>query len=287
MQKKDVVKFFKKKGTIVALSLCLVGGVAAASYYTMELSQNAKEEEQNLVDLNEEPKDPEPSDPITTDKSTQSEGSTKENGNKNATSGDSKNQTESDASKPTLANDMDVDPAYLAENEAKTSADVNTAKESEDSVDANSTNIQAKIEPTVDFGDNSTLTWPVAGTVLIDYSMDSTVYFKTLNVYKYNPALIIGSEVNGQVLAAAKGIVKSIDVNEETGTTITMNIGNNYELVYGQLKEVPVAVGDVVETGSIIGYVSEPTKYYCEEGSNLFFEMKKDGTPVDPFLYLE
>ncbi|MBS5080381.1 MAG: M23 family metallopeptidase [Clostridiales bacterium] len=182
---------------------------------------------------------------------------------------------------------MDVDPAYLAENEAKTSADANTAKESEDSVDANSTNIQAKIEPTVDFGDNSTLTWPVAGTVLIDYSMDSTVYFKTLNVYKYNPALIIGSEVNGQVLAAAKGIVKSIDVNEETGTTITMNIGNNYELVYGQLKEVPVAVGDVVETGSIIGYVSEPTKYYCEEGSNLFFEMKKDGTPVDPFLYLE
>ena len=57
--------------------------------------------------------------------------------------------------------------------------------------------------------------------------------------------------------------------------------------MYGQLKEVAVQEGDVVEAGAVLGYVSEPTKYYCEEGSNLYFEMKKDGEPVDPFLYLE
>ena len=42
-----------------------------------------------------------------------------------------------------------------------------------------------------------------------------------------------------------------------------------------------------MEAGAVLGYVSEPTKYYCEEGSNLYFEMKKNGEPVDPFLYLE
>ena len=57
--------------------------------------------------------------------------------------------------------------------------------------------------------------------------------------------------------------------------------------MYGQLKEVTAEVGEVVETGQLLGYVSEPTKYYCEEGSNLYFEMKKDGVPVDPFLYLD
>ena len=53
------------------------------------------------------------------------------------------------------------------------------------------------------------------------------------------------------------------------------------------VKELAVKEGDVVETGQLLGYISEPTKYYCKEVSNLFFEMKKDGEPVDPFLYLE
>ena len=36
-------------------------------------------------------------------------------------------------------------------------------------------------------------------------------------------------------------------MDEETGTTVEMNIGNGYELTYGQLKEVSVKEGDVVE----------------------------------------
>ena len=143
------------------------------------------------------------------------------------------------------------------------------------------------ISPTVQFTEDSSLSWPAAGSILMDYSMDGTVYFQTLNEYKYNPALIISSQTGNPVVAAAKGIVESIDVNEETGTTLTMNIGDNYELIYGQLKEVAVAQGDVVEQGELLGYVSEPTKYYCEEGSNLYFAMKKDGQVTDPCLYLE
>ena len=143
------------------------------------------------------------------------------------------------------------------------------------------------ISLTVQFSEDATLSWPAAGTILMDYSMDGTVYFKTLNEYKYNPALIIGSEAGNPVVASAKGIVESIAMNEETGTTLTMNIGNNYELIYGELKEVAVSEGEVVEQGQLLGYVSEPTKYYCEEGSNLYFAMKKDGKIVDPCLYLE
>ena len=137
------------------------------------------------------------------------------------------------------------------------------------------------------FTEDSELLWPVDGQVIMNYSMDKTVYFSTLDQFKYNPALIISSQAGNPVVAAAKGIVESIDINEETGTTLTMNIGDNYELIYGQLKEVAVAQGDVVEQGELLGYVSEPTKYYCEEGSNLYFAMKKDGQVTDPCLYLE
>ena len=33
--------------------------------------------------------------------------------------------------------------------------------------------------------------WPMEGNVILNYSMDSTIYFATLDQYKYNPAVII------------------------------------------------------------------------------------------------
>lgn len=137
------------------------------------------------------------------------------------------------------------------------------------------------------FSDAETLLWPSAGTILIDYSMDSSVYFTTLNQYKYNPALIIGSAVGNQVLASADGIVESVFIDEETGTTLVLNLGNGYRLTYGQLKELAAAEGDKVKAGTVLGYISEPTKYFAEEGSNLYFGMTYEGKAVDPVLYLE
>lgn len=145
---------------------------------------------------------------------------------------------------------------------------------------------QALLDAGIQFTEENSLMWPSAGTILIDYSMDGSVYFPTLNQYKYNPALIIGSETGNQVLASTKGMVESVSVDEETGTTLVLNIGNGYKLTYGQLKELAVAEGDVVEEGALLGYVSEPTKYYSEEGSNLYFKMTQNDEAVDPVLYL-
>lgn len=139
---------------------------------------------------------------------------------------------------------------------------------------------------TVSFNSDSKLLWPVNGNILMSYSMDKTVYFSTLDQYKYNPALVIAGAEGDQVISAAPGIVKSIDQSAETGLTVNVDIGNGYELFYGQLKEVLVKVGDQVEAKTIIGYVSAPTKYYSVEGSNVYFEMRKDGQPVNPMEYL-
>ena len=139
---------------------------------------------------------------------------------------------------------------------------------------------------TVSFNSDSKLLWPVNGNILMSYSMDKTVYFSTLDQYKYNPALVIAGAEGDQVISAAPGIVKSIDQSAETGLTVNVDIGNGYELFYGQLKEVPVKVGDQVEAKTIIGYVSAPTNYYSVEGSNVYFEMRKDGQPVNPMEYL-
>ena len=129
--------------------------------------------------------------------------------------------------------------------------------------------------------------WPLEGNVIMNYSMDSTIYHATLDQYKYNPAIIIAGEVNSKVYSAAKGQITAIGQNEVTGTTVTIDLGDGYQAIYGQLKELNFKEGDYVESGHVLGYVSEPTKYYSVEGSNLYFELQKDGVPVDPIEFFE
>ena len=173
-------------------------------------------------------------------------------------------------------------------NQADTDTQENTADEGTgtDETDNGSAGTQATAGG-VSFNEDSKLLWPVNGTILLNYSMDKTVYFSTLDQYKYNPAVIISGAEGDQVISATTGIVKSIDVTAETGTTVNIDIGNGYELFYGQLKEVPVKVGDYVEAKTVLGYVSQPTKYYSVEGCNVYFEMRKDGQPVNPVEYME
>ncbi len=137
------------------------------------------------------------------------------------------------------------------------------------------------------FSEGSKILWPVDGDVILNYSMDKSIYFSTLNQYKYHPAIVISADVGSEVQCAASGKVSEIRVDEETGTTVFMELGNDYEAVYGQLKEVAVEEGEYLEAGSLLGYVSEPTKYYTLEGSNLYFQLLKEKQPVNPMEYIE
>lgn len=168
-----------------------------------------------------------------------------------------------------------------AENDADEADD-----EAEDGAAGSESEETAGSASQLNFGEDSQLLWPVNGNVIMSFSMDKTVYFSTLDQYKYNPAVIISGAVNDNVIASAPGIVKSIDVLPQTGTTVTLDMGNGYECLYGQLKEVPVTVGEYVNASQVIGYLSEPTKYYSIEGCNLYFEMRKDGQPVNPVDYM-
>ncbi len=136
------------------------------------------------------------------------------------------------------------------------------------------------------FGENSVLMWPIAGNIVMNYSMDSTILHKTLGTYKTNPAINISAEIGTNVGAAASGIVQSIYDSEETGTTMVIAVGSGYVTTYGLLDNLAVEEGDSVTAGQVIGTVGAPTAYYVEEGPNVYFAVSKDGTPVDPTEYL-
>lgn len=167
---------------------------------------------------------------------------------------------------------------------ANTSEEVARMEEMEDTLAiATSTSIQ----PALTFGDEDTLAWPIVGNVLINYSMDKTVYFPTLEQYKYNPAIIISAVEGESITAAANGKVSQVYTDAELGNVVVMELGNGYEITYGQLKDITVSEGGYVNQGDIIGSVAAPTKYYSVEGCNVYFKLTKDGVAVNPMTKLQ
>ena len=157
---------------------------------------------------------------------------------------------------------------------------VDTAQSNEEPETAEA--ISTTVQPTLDFKEEDGLTWPIVGDVLINYSMDKTIYFPTLQQYKYNPAIVIAANKGESITAAADGRVTSVGYDPTIGNMIVMDLGNGYELTYGQLENITVSEGSYVSVGDGIGTVAAPTKYYSLEGTNVYFKLTKDGEPVNP-----
>lgn len=147
--------------------------------------------------------------------------------------------------------------------------------------------VSTTVQPELDFNEEDGLVWPIVGDVLINYSMDKTIYFPTLDQYKYNPAIVIAATQGEQICAAADGRVTSVSYDPSTGNTVVMELGNGYELTYGQLENITVSEGSYVNVGDGIGTVANPTKYYSTEGTNVYFKLTKDGEPVNPLSKLQ
>lgn len=136
------------------------------------------------------------------------------------------------------------------------------------------------------FTADSTLLWPVEGSVILDYSPDSTIYFPTLDQYRVNRGIMIQSEVGTPVIAPADARVANIGFDDEIGTYVTLDLGGGYQVTCGQLKDVCVTPEQIVKAGDVIASLNAPTRYFSVEGSHLFVKVEKDGSTLDPLDYI-
>ena len=265
MKKNEKTSMSKRRATVAAV-LCFVAAIAIAGTYTF--NDYRKTQKNELAKAEEKSRQKE------------TKKDNKDNSDLTRETGTSKVKSENTGSstKKSAADESTVDEKNESDGTGMT-----------DQSEQNGTGTQATAGKShnINFTEDSYILWPVNGAVIMSYSMDKTVYFQTLDQYKYNPAVIIAGEVNDKVYAVAKGQIKSIKNDEVTGCTVTVDLGDGYEAVYGQLKELNFAEGDYVEAGHVLGYIGEPTKYFTVEGSNLYFELDKDGIPVDPIAYFE
>lgn len=277
MVKRNLFNFFRNKGFYLAIGICALAIVAVAGVVNYQSKQQDEQLAENAAGFEDVPEG-EADDAV------------------------ADNRTEDNDY------DMDYTEGYNADevqdilNEIQEQA---AAGESDGAVAANSDEVSGKNEDSSEtqtgegtedenaastfagFDDAQKMSWPVQGNILLDYSMDTTVYYKTLDQYKCNPGVLIATDTNTPVNAAFEGTVASITNDAALGTVIVLDMGNGYQASYGQLKDITVNVGDTVEKGQTIGTVAQPTKYFGEEGSHLYFELTKDGAPTDPKPYME
>ncbi len=182
-----------------------------------------------------------------------------------------------------------------AKTEKSTKLDKKKAAKSKDKKETTSKSDKKKEKKTVStttdkvnhsFDEDKGLLWPVTGDIILKYSMNNAIYFKTLAQYKCNPGIAISAKVGTKVKAAADCKVTKIETTDELGTVVTTSVGDKYKLSYGQLDNLSVNKGDSLKEGDVIGTVAEPTKYYTEEGSNLYFQVMEGKETIDPMLLL-
>ena len=165
------------------------------------------------------------------------------------------------------------------------SDDQGTKKETDKKTDKTTESTKTSAEAVtkeLSFTESQGLVRPASGEILMHYSMDKSIYFSTLDQYKYNPAVMISATEGDTVTVCADGKVVSIFDYEEIGHAVVLDLGNGYQATYGQLQNVQVEEGAYVNRGEALGTVAAPTKYFTVEGTNLYFALTKDGTSVNP-----
>lgn len=294
--------FFKSKAFYLALGTGLVAfATLLAIYNYSDISKELTKEQS--IDLNQ---------PVEMDEDADEKNKNQNNGQNNSVAAntnpvkkseagdDKKNYETSEASddeKNAMANNNEIGTKNdVAEQDAAEQDADNTTEEQAASNEAayinqgdnqpdtgdNWSNETTDIVAGLEYDGQQLLIWPVIGNVILPFSMDTTVYFQTLDMYKCNPGMLIQGEEGSNVQAAYEGVVTAIDDTKEYGTVIRVNLGNGYEAVYGQVMNVCVRVGDTVSMAQNIAEIAPASRYYSEEGPHLYFAISKDGEPVNP-----
>lgn len=112
--------------------------------------------------------------------------------------------------------------------------------------------------------------WPVSGPIRRNYATGSN----------YHDGLDITAAKGTMVRAAAAGTVKFAGKEKEQfGNLVVLDHGDGWFTAYGFLSRVTVKEGARVAAGERIGLVGNTG---LAKGSELHFEVRRDGKPIDP-----
>ncbi len=124
------------------------------------------------------------------------------------------------------------------------------------------------------------LLWPTAGSVTSGYGYRTHPIFGDERLHT---GIDIGAGYGANVVASDAGIVSYAGVMSGYGNVIVVDHGGGLATTYNHLSSFYVGSGESVGRGASIGAVG--CTGYCT-GPHLHFEVRVNGSPVDPMPYL-
>lgn len=124
-------------------------------------------------------------------------------------------------------------------------------------------------------------------TVAKGYSDTTLMYNSTLKQWEAHKAVTFTVASASDVFAVLDGTVKDVYTNYLQGTVVVVEHANKLTSTYASLAEdVSVNVGDIVKKGDVIGKASNTANAELNLGNHLRYELRNDGSVVDPSTYL-
>ena len=130
--------------------------------------------------------------------------------------------------------------------------------------------------------------FPVEGEVIKEFAKDNLIYSETLEEWITHTGIDIKADRTTVVKATADGTVKSIKNDPRYGLTVTIEHNDGYTSVYSSLLSAEfVKEGEKVTQGQTIGTVGNSSVFEVAEDNHLHFELLKDGSNINPEIYLK
>lgn len=130
-------------------------------------------------------------------------------------------------------------------------------------------------------------TWPVTGTKVMEFSLETLSYNETTRDWRIHDGLDIAAEAGTEVVAAADGEVYTIYQDDTMGTTVVIRHLGGYTTRYSSLAEtLAVGVGDSVTRGQVIGTVGTTALVETAMGDHVHFSVTREDVPMDPLEFL-
>jgi murein DD-endopeptidase MepM/ murein hydrolase activator NlpD len=121
--------------------------------------------------------------------------------------------------------------------------------------------------------------WPLTGEVRREFTRGDA------DGANAHPGLSILPASDGEAVASAgAGRVVAVGHRDDSASFVRIEHGFAVESYYAGMSQLLVDHGQMVEAGQALGYLGAPRS---GESTPLYFEVRLDGTPVDPRRYLE
>lgn len=130
-----------------------------------------------------------------------------------------------------------------------------------------------------EFGGETVFTWPMQGVITATFH-DPTYPFR--NLWEHS-GLDIAASSGTAIKAAAPGYVAWARYGNSYGNYVMIIHANGYATLYAHMSSIAVSADQYVGRGDTIGYEGSTG---FSTGPHLHFEIRENGIPVDPQLYL-